>query len=69
MPEPRDFGVEMAIEKLIRHKSPGNDQIPAEFIQSGSRIFRAQIHKITNSIWNKDELPEEWMWSIVVPMY
>jgi hypothetical protein len=69
VPELRAFGVEMVIEKLIRHKSPGNDQIPAELIQSGGRTFRAEIHKLTNSIWNKEQLPEEWKGSIVVPMY
>jgi len=31
-PEPSAFGVEMAIEKLKRHKSPGIDQIPSEVI-------------------------------------
>ena len=32
-PEPRAFEAEMAIEKLIRLKSPGIDQIPAELIK------------------------------------
>jgi hypothetical protein len=31
--EPRAFEVEMAIEKLIRLKSPGIDQIPAELVK------------------------------------
>ena len=31
MPEPSAFEVEMAVEKLKRHKSPGIDQIPTEF--------------------------------------
>ena len=57
MPEPRTCGVEMAIEKLKRHKSPGTDQIPAEFIQSGGKTFRSESHKPINSIWNKEELP------------
>jgi hypothetical protein len=35
VPEPSAFEVEMAIEKLKRHKSPGIDQIPAEFIKAG----------------------------------
>jgi len=34
VPKPNAFEVEMAIEKLKRHKSPGTDQIPAEFINS-----------------------------------
>ena len=27
------------------------------------------IHKLINSIWNKDKLPEEWKESIIVPIY
>ena len=60
MPEPSIFEVYMAIEKLKRHKSSGNNQIPAEMIKAGSRIMRSEIHELINSIWNKEELPEEW---------
>jgi uncharacterized membrane protein YhdT len=31
VPEPSAFEVELAVEKLKSHKSPGIDQIPAEF--------------------------------------
>jgi hypothetical protein len=37
VPEPRAFDFEMSIEKLIRHKSPGIEQIPAELIKAGDR--------------------------------
>ena len=37
MPEPSAFEVDMVIEKLIRHKSPGIDQIPAEMIKAGGK--------------------------------
>jgi hypothetical protein len=59
----------MAIEKLKRHKSPGIDQIPAELIKSGGRKVQSEIHKLIISIWNKEELPEEWKESIIVPIY
>ena len=36
--------VEQAIEKLKSHKSPGIDQIPAEFVSAGGRTFRSEIH-------------------------
>jgi hypothetical protein len=58
VPEPSDSKFEMAIEKLKRHKSPGSDQIPAELIEAGGRTIRSEIHKLINSIWNKEELPE-----------
>jgi hypothetical protein len=58
VPEPSAFEVEMAIEKLKSHKSPGIDQIRAELIKAGGRIIRSEIHKLIISIWNKEELPE-----------
>jgi hypothetical protein len=48
----------MATEKIQGHKSPGNDQIPAEFIKIGGWKICSEIHKLINSIWNKEELPE-----------
>ena len=59
MPKPSDFEVEMAIEKLKRHKSPGTDQILAEIIKAGGRIIRSEIHQLINSAWSKEELPKE----------
>ena len=60
VPEPSALEVELAIEKLKRHKSPGIDQIPAELIKAGGRTIRGAIHKLIIAIWNKEELPEEW---------
>jgi hypothetical protein len=69
--EPSAFEFEMAIEKLKSPKLPGIDQIPAEWIKAGSRTICSAIHKLINStsIWNKEELPEEWKESIIVPIY
>ena len=39
MPEPSVFEVELAIEKLKSHKSPGVDQIPAKLIKAGVEKF------------------------------
>jgi len=43
VPEPSAFEVEVAIEKLRRHKSPRTDQIPAELIKTWSRKIRSEI--------------------------
>jgi len=59
----------MTIEKLKRHKSPGVDQIPAELIKAGGRIFRSEIHKHINCTWNKEELSEEWKESFIVLLH
>ena len=57
VPEPGAFEVELAIEKLKSHKSPGINQIPAELIKAGSRTIRYEIHKVIICIWYKEELP------------
>jgi hypothetical protein len=41
------------------YKTSGSDQIPAELIQGGDETLLVQIHKHTNSIWIKDELPNQ----------
>ena len=69
VPEPSAFEVELAIEKLKSHKSPGIDQILAELAKEAGRTIRYQIHKLIDSIWNKEELPEEWKESIIVPIH
>ena len=69
MPEPSAFEFELAIEKLKRNKWPGIDQIPSELIKAGVRAIHCEIHKLINSIWHKEDLPEEWKESIIVPVY
>ena len=54
---------------LVFNKSPGIDQIPAKLIKEGGRTICYQIHKLIVSIWNKEELPEEWKESITVPIH
>jgi hypothetical protein len=48
--------------------SSGIHQIPAELIQAGGNTLRSEIHKLINCIWNKEELPEQWKESIIVPI-
>jgi hypothetical protein len=67
VPELSVFEVEVAIEKLQR--SPGIDQIPGKLIKAGQRTICSEISKLFNSVWNKEELPEEWKESIIVLIY
>jgi len=69
VPEPSASKFELGAEKLKSHKSPGIDQIPAELVKAGSRTIRFEIQKRNISIWNKEELPEEWKESFVLPIY
>jgi hypothetical protein len=58
--ESSTFKVNKAIDKLKRHKSPDIDQITAEFIKNRGITIHSEIHKLINSICNKQKLPEEW---------
>jgi hypothetical protein len=48
--------------------SPGIDQTPAELIQAGGNTLHFEIHTLINSIWNKEELPQQRKESIIVPI-
>jgi hypothetical protein len=69
VPDPSPIEVEIATAKLKRFKSPGSDEIPEELIQVGGEILRSTIHKLIKSIWNKEELPDQWKESIIVPVH
>jgi hypothetical protein len=56
--------VETAMQKCKIYKLSGIDQIPAEFIQAGGNRLCSEIHKLIKSIWNKEELTEQWKESI-----
>jgi hypothetical protein len=41
----------------------------AELIQAGGSTLCSEIHKVIYSIWNKEELLQQWKESIIVPTY
>jgi hypothetical protein len=69
VPGPSHHEVEIAISKLKKDKSPGSDQIPAELYQAGGETLVSVIHKLINSIWNKEEMHDQWKESIIVPIH
>jgi hypothetical protein len=66
--EPSAFEIEMAIKKLkvqiTRHSSH-----PCRIDKMRGRTIRSDSHKLINSVFNKEELPEEWKESIIVPIF
>jgi hypothetical protein len=63
VPEPSVFEVETATGKLV------TDQIAAELIKAGRETISFEIHKIICSVWNKEELPQQWKESIIGPIH
>jgi hypothetical protein len=69
IPCPSCIEGEIAIAKLKKYKSPSCDQIPAKLIQAVGETLLCVIHKHFNSIWNKEELPDQWKESNIVPIH
>jgi hypothetical protein len=69
VPEPSLVEVEIATGKLKSYKSPGTDQIPAELIKAGGETLCSEIHKFIFPIRNKEEMPQQWKESIVMPIH
>jgi hypothetical protein len=69
VPEPSLVEVETAIGKLKTYKSLGTDQIPAELVKAGGGTLYSEIHKLICCIWNKEELPQQWKESIIIPIH
>jgi hypothetical protein len=69
VPEPSLVEVEIAIGNLKSYKSPGTDNIPAELIKAGAETLYSEIHRLICSIWNKEELPQQWKEPVIIPIY
>jgi hypothetical protein len=44
-------------------------KFPSELIQAGGEILVSMIHKLINSVWNKEELPDQCKESIIIPVH
>jgi hypothetical protein len=69
VPSTSRLEVDIAIAKLKKYKSPGSDKIPAELIQAGGEILLSAIHKLIHSVSNKEEMPDQWKESIIIPIH
>jgi hypothetical protein len=69
VPEPSLVEGEIAVGKSKSYKSPGTDQILAELMKAEGETLNSEIHRLICSIWNKEELPQQWKESIIVPIY
>ena len=68
VPEPSAFEVEMAIEKLKRQITRYWSNRSKNY-SSRDRTICSEMRTLTNSVWNKEEMPAEWKESIIVPIY
>jgi hypothetical protein len=66
---PSRLEVESATAKLKKNKSPGSDGIASKLIQAGGEMLLSAIHKLIDSVWNKEELPDQWKESITLSVH
>jgi hypothetical protein len=60
VPGPNRLEDEIATAKLKKYKSLCSDEIPANLLQAGAKILLPAIQKVINSVWNNEELPDQW---------
>jgi hypothetical protein len=53
----------------LQHPPLGSVQILAQLIQAGGKILLFAIHKLINSVWNEEILPDQWKKYIIVPVH
>jgi hypothetical protein len=69
IPEPSLVRVKTAIGKLKSYKSPSTDQIPAKLVKEEGETLYSEIQGFISSIWNKEQLPQQWKESIIVQIH
>lgn len=61
--------VSAAITSLKNNKAPGPDNIPAELLKNGGEELANVIYEIVVKVFNNEEIPEEWLEGIIVPLH
>ena len=61
--------VSTAIKKLKNNKSSGEDNIVSELLKYGGPELHREIHKLITNIWNQEEIPAEWLSSVIIPIH
>ena len=69
IPEPSLLESITRYREFKKHNAPGLHHIPSELIQAGGDKLYEEIHKLIVLIWNKEELPQEWKESIIIPIH
>ncbi|XP_070039503.1 uncharacterized protein [Nicotiana tomentosiformis] len=61
--------VEGAMRKMSRGKATVPDEIPMEFWKSAGKAGLEWLTTLFNVIFRTNKMPEEWRWSMMVPVY
>ena len=60
--------VKRAIDKLKNNKSPGLDEIPAEFLKNGGGELRNKLTDLCNLCWGEQHVPKDWKKGVIIKL-
>src|SRR6218665_394440 len=70
IPDLGENEVDAAIRKLKQRKAAGPDNLTTEELQAGTDGVGTRVmHRLCQAVWDKEELPAEWKWSIIIPIH
>lgn len=67
--KPSEEEVKIGLDMLRHGKAPGDDEIVSECLKKGGQGLLNQLHKLMNTIWEQEEIPEAWRISIICPIH
>lgn len=62
--------IRLAIHRMKKGKAPGIDDITAEELcESATDSGVKVVHRLCNTIWRKEKIPDEWKRSVIIPIH
>ena len=61
--------VEVALNELVKGKSPGMDGITNDIMKNASTAIVPLLCKLYNAILDSGQFPEQWSHALIVPIY
>jgi len=65
---PTSSEIEECISTLKSNKTTGVDELPAEFLKAGSSLISQWLEPLFESIWEKEQLPQDWRRGLIVKL-
>ncbi|XP_058127717.1 uncharacterized protein LOC131291223 [Anopheles ziemanni] len=68
-PVPSLYEVVQVMRKLKSNRAAGDDQLSGELFQHGGESLARVLHLVIGKVWEMEELPQDWMTGVVVPVF
>jgi hypothetical protein len=57
------------IRNLKNNRAPGEHSITSELIKYGGRKLLNRTHQLIKTIWEKEQMPQDWGTAVICPIY